>query len=88
MGSDDAEAIRHNATATTREAARAGDTLAGRTCDGEGGVTLAAKADTRIRGSVLDEDGGLNRLGEAGQVVNVLGMHVSGVAVAVLSLAS
>ena len=51
-------------------------------------MTLAAKADTCIGGSVLDEDGGLHGLGEAGEVVDVLGVHVSGVTVAMLSLAS
>ena len=48
MGSDDAEAVRHDAATAAGEAARAGDTLAGRACDGKGGVTLAAKADTRV----------------------------------------
>ena len=86
MGSDDAEAVRHDAAAAAGEAARAGDTLAGRTCDGEGGVTLAAEADAGIRRSIFDEYGGFDCLRKAGQVVDVLGVHMSGVTVAMLSL--
>ena len=86
--SDDSEVIRHHATAQAGEGLGRGDTLAGGACDGEGGVTLAAKADTCIGGGVLDEDGGLHGLRKAGEVVDVLGVHVGGVTVAVLSLAS
>ena len=80
--------ISHHATAQTGERLCRGDTLSGGARNGEGGVTLAAKADARIGGSVLDEDGGLNSLCEAGEVVDVLGVHVGGVTVAMLGLAS
>ena len=58
---DDPEVINHHATAQTGKGLGGGDTLARGACDGEGGVTLAAKADARVGGRVLDEDGGLLR---------------------------
>ena len=80
------EALCKNTAAISGKASRAGDTLACRTCDGEGGVSLSAKADARIGGRVLNEYRGLNRSCKTGEVVDVLGVHMCGVAEAVLCL--
>ena len=69
---DNAEAFAHYATAVSGKASCAGKSLTGRSCDGEGGVTLATKADAGIGGSVLNEDRSLNRSCEASEVVDVL----------------
>ena len=76
----------HDAAAESGKASCGSDTFTGRTCDGEGGVTFAAKSDARIRGRVLDENGGLNSLCKSGKVVDVLGVHVRRVTVAMLCL--
>ena len=80
------EALCKNTAAISGKASRAGDTFAGRTCDGEGGVSLSAKADARIGGRVLNEDGGLDSSCESGEVVDVLGVHMRGMTEAVLCL--
>ena len=78
--------ISHYAAAQSGKALCRGDTFAGGACNGEGAVTLATKADACVRGRVLNENGGLNSLCESGKVVDVLGVHVSRVTVAMLSL--
>ena len=69
---DNTEAFAHNATAVSGKASCAGKSLTGRSCDGEGSVTLATKADTGIGGSVLNEDRSLDCSCEASEVVDVL----------------
>ena len=83
---DNAEAFAHYATAVSGKASCAGKSLSGGACDGEGGVTLATKADAGIGGSVFNEDRGLDRSCKAGEVVDVLRVHMCRVTVAVLCL--
>ena len=80
------EILRKHASATAGKGAGGGDALAGRSCDGEGRMTLAAKAYTCIGGGVLYEYGSLNRPCKASEIVDILGMHMSRVAVAMLRL--
>ena len=77
------EAIGHNAATLTGEAAGRGNALTGRTGDSEGSVPFAAKADTGIGRGILDKDRGFNSAGKTAEVINVLGMHMGGVAVTV-----
>ena len=80
------EAFCKNAATISGKASRTGDTLAGRSCDGEGSVTLATESDTCIGGSVLDEYRSLNSSCESGEVVDVLRVHMRRVTEAVLCL--
>ena len=69
---DNSEAFAHYATAVSGKASCAGKSLTGRSCDGEGGVTLAAKADAGIGGSALNEYRGLDCSCKASEVVDIL----------------
>ena len=49
-------------------------------------MAFTAKTDPGIRRSILDKNRRFNRTGKARQIIDILGMHVRGMAIAVLGL--
>ena len=80
----DAEAVGHDAAPTLGEGLGAGQALAGAAGDGEGAVPFAAEAQRRVGRGVLHQDGRVNLSCVLCDIVNVLGVDVGGMAVAVL----
>ena len=80
----DAETVGHDAAPALGKALGAGQALAGAAGDGEGAVPFAAEAQRRVGRGVLHQDGRIDFSCVLCDIVNVLGVDVGGMAVAML----
>ena len=79
-----AEAVGHDAAPALGKALGAGQALAGAAGDGKGTVPLPAETKRCVGGRVLHQNGRVNLPGVLCYVVNILGVDMGGMAVAML----